>query len=125
MQHDMFGETPSYWLIKHVGGGKKTQRSAICQMGPLSYLLITTEGPEQSRDGGFTIPELGDLAYAMGAKNAFNLDGGSSAWLVLGGERINTMKTRNIQKISDSIYFVTAVPEIPSKVPATPTDTAP
>ena len=125
MQHDMFGETPSYWLIKNVGGGKKTQRSAICQMGPLSYLLITTEGPEQSRDGGFTIPELGDLAYAMGAQNAFNLDGGSSAWLVLGGERINTMKTRNIQKISDIIYFATAEPEQPSVAPAPAADTAP
>ena len=28
---------------------KETQRIAIAQMGPLSYLVVTTEGPENPR----------------------------------------------------------------------------
>ena len=109
--HDTFGETPSFWLMKQVGGLKRTQRSVLCQMDTLSYLIITTEGPEQSKDGGMTIPEVADIAYAIGAKQAFNMDGGSSAWLVLGEERINTLQTKNLRKISDIVCFVTAEPD--------------
>ncbi len=115
VHHDTFGETPSFWLMKHTGGLKKTQRSVICQMDTLSYLIITTEGPEQSPTGGMTIPEVQDLAYAMGAKQAFNLDGGSSAWLILGEERINTRQTRNLRRISDILCFVTAEPDPTNK----------
>jgi exopolysaccharide biosynthesis protein len=111
--------SPSFWLLKHTGGMKKTQRSVICQMDTLSYLIITTEGPEQSKDGGFTIPEMGDIAYAVGARQAFNLDGGSSAWLVLGDERINTLQTKNLRDISDIICFITAEPDPAMLNPAT------
>lgn len=96
------------WLLGKVGGFKVTQRCVICQMDKLSYLIITTEGPEQSKNGGMTIAEMSDIAYEIGAQQAFNLDGGSSSWLVLGEERINTLKTVNIKKITDIIYFITA-----------------
>jgi len=96
------------WLMGKVGGFKGTQRCVFCQMDKLSYLVITTEGPEQVKKGGFTVPEMADIAYEMGAQQAFNLDGGASSWLILGEERINTRKTKNLRKISDIIYFVTA-----------------
>ena len=128
VQHDTrYGNSPSFWLIKHTGGLKKTQRSVLCQMDRLSYLIITTEGPEQSRDGGFTIPEMGDIAYAVGAQQAFNLDGGSSSWLVLGDERINTLQTKNLRDISDIICFITAEPDpaLPEQTPEDESSAAP
>ena len=103
-------------LLGKVGGYKGTQRCVFCQMDKLSYLIITTEGPEQVKKGGFTVPEMADIAYEIGAQQAFNLDGGASAWLILGEERINTRKTKNLRKISDIIYFVTA--EAGSQTPA-------
>ena len=50
------------------------------------------------------------LTYALGAKQAFNLDGGSSTWLVLNDERINTMNTKNFRIVQDILYFATAEP---------------
>ncbi|MCR5297482.1 MAG: phosphodiester glycosidase family protein [Clostridiales bacterium] len=90
----------------------RQQRQAICQIDELSYLLITTEGPEQSADGGFNINELALLAQACGAKQAYNLDGGSSTWLVLGNDRINNLQSKNKRGITDIIYFVTAEPDL-------------
>ncbi len=114
---------------------KKTQRCVLCQMDTLSYLIICTEGPDQSRNGGLTMAETLELVRSFGVKQAYNLDGGSSAWLVLGDKRINapTGKKRAIQ---DIIYFVTAEPapeptptaepgEVPGGDAAEPTPEAP
>lgn len=96
-------------LMQLVGGNKKAQRVVLCQMGPLSYLIICSEGPEQSDGGGFTIPEIAQIAYDMGAKDAFNLDGGSSAWFVLGTKRLNAVRGKK-RTVTDAICFVTAEP---------------
>ena len=99
------------WVIRHNEGWHGAQRNVLCQMGELSYLVITSDGPEQNPPhGGFSIQEIARLAYDMGAIQAFNLDGGSSAWLVLGDKRINTRNTKNFRQVGDIIYFVTAEP---------------
>ena len=98
-----FGEL----TMRLIGGNKKAQRTVFCQMDTLSYLIITTEGPEQSKGGGFTIDEVARLAYDMGVQQAFNIDGGSSAWLVLGEKRINAKKGKK-RTITDAILFITA-----------------
>ena len=40
---------------------KETQRIAIAQMGPLSYLVVTTEGPENPGSTGLTLPEFAQV----------------------------------------------------------------
>ena len=97
-------------MIRHCEGWHGAQRNVLCQMGPLSYLIITSEGPEQKKGTGLSIDEMSWLTYAIGAKQAFNLDGGSSTWLVLNDERINTMKTKNFRIVQDILYFATAEP---------------
>ena len=103
-----------------MGLTNKTQRQALCQMGKLSYLIITTEGPgsKQDKDHGFTAAELAQLAYDVGAVNAYNLDGGNSASLILNGVKMNRFGKGGIREITDLIYFITA--EAPDSV----TDTA-
>ena len=101
-------------LAHHIEGWKHAQRSVLCQMGPLSYLIITAEGPDQSKNGGLTIPEVARLAWDMGAKQAFNMDGGSSALLMLGGKRVNCLVNgkppKNNRDMGDILYFATAEP---------------
>ncbi len=97
-------------MIRHCEGWHGAQRSVLCQMEPLSYLIITSEGPEQKKGTGFSIDEMSRLAYAVGARQAFNMDGGSSTWLVLNDQRINTLKTKNFRIIQDILYFATAEP---------------
>ena len=102
-------------LAHHIEGWKHAQRSVFCQMGTLSYLIITSEGPDQSKNGGLTIPEVARLAYDMGAKQVFNMDGGSSALLLLNGQRINCLVNgkppKNNRDMGDIIYFATAEPD--------------
>lgn len=120
----------------NVGMLKLTQRQALCEMGPLSYLILTTEGPNESRGGGFTIPQLAKLAYDMGAKNAYNLDGGNTVALILNGVKMNRFGKGGYRPITDLIYFVTAKPapvvteapseepsEVPSETPEAPAET--
>ena len=103
---------------------KKAQRQILCQMDKLSYLIITTEGPEQSKDGGFSLYDAAQLAYDCGAKQAYTMDGGSSTWLVLGTDRINNLKGRNLRQITDVVYFVTAEPD-PAATPESAAETVP
>lgn len=90
------------------GAPTKAQRLTICQLDTLSYLIIATEGPEQEGQAGLTIAELTELIVAAGAKQAYNLDGGSSVTLLLGDQRINAPESKN-RNVGDIIYFATLV----------------
>ena len=106
-----------------MGLHKMTQRQVLCQLDHLSYLIISTEGPEQTNGGGFTATEAAQLAYDCGAKQAYNLDGGASTWTILvqGADakptRINNLKGKK-RPITDIIYFVTAEPDSADAAPA-------
>ncbi|HIR78967.1 MAG TPA: phosphodiester glycosidase family protein [Candidatus Egerieenecus merdigallinarum] len=90
---------------------KETQRIAIAQMGPLSYLVVTTEGPENPGSTGLTLPEFAQVLYDLGAQNAYNLDGGSSSSLILNNKKINSLSTGKIRAVGDILYFISACPE--------------
>ena len=89
----------------------ETQRIAIAQMGPLSYLVVTTEGPENPGSTGLTLPEFAQVLYDLGAQNAYNLDGGSSSSLILNNKKINSLSTGKIRAVGDILYFISACPE--------------
>ena len=115
MAFDKKDKTTDEVFSHHNGGWKRAQRNVFCQLDTLTYLIITTEGPDQSKDGGMTLPEAARLAWDMGAKQAFNLDGGSSTILMLNGERLNCLRKGgkppiNDRNVGDIIYFATAEP---------------
>ena len=97
--------------LKANAPNKETQRIAIAQMGPLSYLVVTTEGPENPGSTGLTLPEFAQLLYDLGAQNAYNLDGGSSSSLILNNKKINSLSTGKIRAVGDILYFISACPE--------------
>ncbi len=92
------------------GNNKAAQRQAICQVGPLTYLVVTSHGPEQKPSKGMTLLEFGDFLESLGVQQAYNLDGGSSTWLVLNNDSLRDKKInhRSKRKIVDIIYFATA-----------------
>lgn len=107
-----------------IGSGKDAQRSAIAQIGPLEYLLITSEGPEDEDGNGMTILEFAQLCEDLGYRHsdtgcrlAFNLDGGSSTTLIFkrpGGQYGNLLYTKinavtQERLLGDIIYFATLV----------------
>ncbi len=92
------------------GKGKKTQRIAIGQTGPLSYLILTCEGPENPGSVGFDLLQMAALCKEMGCINAYNLDGGSSSTVAMQGEKINAVSSNKVRSVSDIIFFATLVP---------------
>lgn len=93
----------------NVGLEKATQRMGVGQIGPLEYICVATEGPENEDSVGLTIPQFAQLMKDLGAVQAYNLDGGSSSAMVLGGEKINALSSRKLRPICDILYFATLV----------------
>lgn len=84
-------------------------RAALCQMGKLHYLLIAAnaEGPY-----GYT-PDIYGFANnvaATGCEKAYTLDGGQTAVIAMNDQLVNRVLFGFQRKISDIIYFATAVP---------------
>lgn len=105
----------NYEVIDHTwyGVGEITEgyaRAALCQMGELHYIVATanTEGPWQDIP---TVKTFARNISATGCRMAYCLDGGQTAAIVMGDQLINRPVYGQQRKISDIIYFATAVPE--------------
>ena len=82
----------------------------LAQLGPLSYLCVATEGPENTGSVGLTLDEIAAFMDGLDCQIAYNLDGGSSSTMVLNNEKINALSTGKIRSIGDIVYFATLVP---------------
>lgn len=97
-------------ITLNLGKNKRTQRIALCQMGPLDYLILACEGPENKGSKGLTLLQMAQLCKKMGCRNAYNLDGGSSATIALKGKKINALDSHKNRLVGDCIYFATLIP---------------
>jgi len=110
----------------YVGNHKLCQHMAICQLDKLTYLFVTTEGPDDEKDAGLTMNEFVDCLREVESKledglriqTAFNLDGGNSATMVFKDpakndlKKINAPNNKNAERwIKDVIYFSSAYQE--------------
>ncbi len=105
----------NYELVEHTwyGVGEITEgyaRSALCQMGQLHYIVVTanTTGPYQQIP---TVAQFAKNVAATGCAMAYCLDGGQTATIVMNDKLMNRPVYGQQRKISDIIYFATAVPE--------------
>ena len=89
--------------------GDQFARAALCQMDKLHYLLVNAnaEGNQHSYP---TMYEFAERIYQTGCRDAYALDGGQTAVIVMDGELINQVTHNYQRKISDIIYFATALP---------------
>lgn len=95
-------------------------RSAIGQTGPLSYVLVVVEG--KVADRGITIAELAEVMLEAGCTQAYALDGGNTAEMIMIGPdadrpqlHVKGRPNAEYRTHSDIIYFATAVPETDRK----------
>ena len=104
-----------YELVEHswYGVGEINEgyaRAALCQMAPLHYIVVTANTTGAYQD----IPTVATFAKniaATGCRMAYCLDGGQTATIVMNDQLINRPVYGQQRKISDIIYFATAVPE--------------
>jgi exopolysaccharide biosynthesis protein len=86
----------------------KNPRAAIGQLGELSYVLVVAQGRHKDSQG-VTLDQLATYMADIGCIQAFNLDGGNSAILLLGEEIVSGKSQENERSVSDIIYFATSV----------------
>ena len=85
-------------------------RAALLQMDTLHYIVVTanTTGIYQEIP---TVAQFQKNVAATGCRHAYSLDGGQTATIVMNDELVNRPVYGQQRKISDIIYFATAVPE--------------
>ena len=93
-----------------IGYDRKTQRMVMAQDGPLSYVFVATEGPENKDSVGLTIPEMMEFMDTLNVQVAYNLDGGSSSAMLLGNDKINGLSSGKVRPLCDILYFATLAP---------------
>lgn len=105
----------NYEVIPHTwyGVGEITEeyaRAALLQMDTLHYIVVTanTTGVYQKIP---TVEMFQKNVAATGCRMAYSLDGGQTATIVMNDELVNRPVYGQQRKISDIIYFATAVPD--------------
>lgn len=85
---------PLQFVNEDVGGYSRATRSVIAQRKDGIMLFFVTKGATHGTGAGWTMGELIELLQRYGAYNAANMDGGTSATLVLNNKVMNS--PRNI-----------------------------
>lgn len=91
-----------YYPVGEVGGFYS--RAALCQLGPLHYMLVTVNRRGQD------VTRFTNHLLEMGVTKAYALDGGQTSTIVTGDELMNPVDYGGERETSDIIYFATAVP---------------
>lgn len=87
-------------LQEEVGKAKVSNpRTAICEIEPLHYLFVVSDG-RTSESEGLSLYELAQFLQTLNVKVAYNLDGGGSSTMVFNGEVVNNPTTSG-KKISE------------------------
>lgn len=100
--------TPDSYAVGEIND--RFPRSALCQLGRLHYLLavVNAEGEHQITP---TLYEFGRNLADSGVRKAYTLDGGQTAVIAMDGHLINAVLFGYQRRISDIIYFATAIPD--------------
>lgn len=99
---------PGYYDLGEVK--QQYSRAAICQMDKLHYLYIAA-GTDVGAYVLMTMKTFSEHVAATGCQQAYALDGGQTTTIVLNNEVINHVNYGSERRISDIVYFATAIPE--------------
>ena len=98
-------ELPSKYIIS-TKDTIREPRTAIGQVDANHYVVIVADGRRDGwSDKGMTLQELQKVFVEQGCKVAYNLDGGGSATMIMGGERVNKTSGSRERDVSDIVYF--------------------
>ena len=81
----------------------REQRIAICQTGPLEYMIVTVA------HWGMDLQSFTEFIASFGnVRHAYNLDGGNSCHLVFMGNWRNKLADEEYRNVPDIVYFASA-----------------
>lgn len=103
------GEKQTGFVNMDNAADRAAQRMCLAQIGPLEYLCISSEGPEDPGSTGLTLEQFAELVASFeGVTNAYNLDGGSSSTMVFNRDKVNSPNNPKRRPLKDIIYFASA-----------------
>ncbi|MCQ2557960.1 MAG: phosphodiester glycosidase family protein [Oscillospiraceae bacterium] len=85
-------------------------RAAMGMTDDLHYLLLTVNA-EGNYQHVVNINTLGQYMYNKNCRDAYTLDGGQTAVLIMNGSAVNRVVYGYERLMSDIVYFATAIPE--------------
>lgn len=88
---------------------KQFPRAAICQMDTLHYLFAAAN-MDKHYWTPLTMEEFAQCIFETGCRQAYALDGGQTATVVMNNTLMNNVNYGSERLISDIIYFATAKP---------------
>ncbi len=89
---------------------KVSPRTAIGQIGELTYLMCCIEG-RMDDSKGVSAEKVAEIMKDNGCVQAYLLDGGQSTTMVFNGESVNRPLWGGMRAVSDIVYFASAVGE--------------
>lgn len=100
-------KVPATYSLGEING--TYSRAAICQWDKLHYLVVNT-----SQEAGYwhryPVKVFAKFIQDLGCKTAYALDGGQTTAIVMNDELITLPDYQTQRRISDIIYFATALP---------------
>lgn len=101
-------KVPGNYILGEVNG--TYSRAAICQWDKLHYLVVNTS-QEQSYIKRHKVRFFAEFIRDLGCNTAYALDGGQTTAIVMNDELVTLPDYKTQRKISDIIYFATALPD--------------
>ena len=87
-------------------GGMLTKSRIARKVAAEGIETIIADGRRDGwSDKGMTLQELQQVFVEQGCKVAYNLDGGGSATMILGSQRVNKTSGSRERDVSDIVYF--------------------
>ncbi len=80
-------------------------RTAIGVVGDGRIVFVVVDGRDEGYSRGATLPELAGILQGLGARIAYNLDGGGSSELWFDGEVVNRPSNGGERGTSDILYL--------------------
>lgn len=100
--------TPAWYPVGE--NAMEYSRAALCQMGQLHY-LVAAANMELNYPFVPTLFEFARQIQQTGCRMAYTLDGGQTATIVMNDTLVNQVSYGSQRRISDILYFATAVPD--------------
>ncbi len=100
-------ESSNSYLLGQVT--ERYSRSVLARGEPCHYLLMTIN--HGSNVPTTTIPQTRDIMMSKGVTDAYVLDGGQTAEIIMQNKVLNYVDFGSERAVSDILYFVTALPE--------------
>jgi exopolysaccharide biosynthesis protein len=83
----------------------KQPRTAVGVIDTNHLVFVVVDGRDTGYSRGVTLPELGDLMTGLGAKTAYNLDGGGSSTMYFQGDVVNRPSNGGERGVSDILFI--------------------